>query len=113
MKTVQTPDGPIVVLEDDNLQIRDAQTFLEIMYSAGGDTLVIRKENLDPSFFDLKSRLAGEILQKVSNYRVRLIIIGDFSGISSKSLHDFISESNRSGRVVFADTLDHAIALLK
>ena len=39
--------------------------------------------------------MAGEILQKFSNYRVRLAIVGDFTPYSSKSIKDFIYESNK------------------
>ncbi len=43
-------------------------------------------------FFDLSTRLAGEILQKFINYHVKIAIIGDFSIYTSKSLKDFIYE---------------------
>jgi hypothetical protein len=45
--------------------------------------------------------------------RKRLIIIGDFDNITSKSLCDFIYESNRHGPVICAGNLDLAIGLLK
>ena len=43
--------------------------------------------------------IAGEILQKFSNYRVRLAIVGDFTKFTSNSLHEFIYESNK-GRFI-------------
>lgn len=93
--------------------IKDTSTFLSVIIAPGTDIVAIYKEHLDPEFFNLKSRLAGELLQKVSNYRMRLIILGDFSEIGSKSLADFIFESNQTGHVVFADTLEEGIRLLK
>jgi hypothetical protein len=59
--------------------------------------MIIHDKSLHPDFFDLKTKVAGEILQKFSNYRMRLAIVGDFSGFKSKSLRDFIRESNRTG----------------
>ncbi|WP_083996437.1 DUF4180 domain-containing protein [Desulfosporosinus acididurans] len=56
-------------------------------------------------FFDLKTKLAGEILQKFVNYHVRIAIVGDFSGYKSKSLKDFIYESN-NGKDVFFDLIE-------
>lgn len=53
------------------------------------------------------------MLQKVSNYRMRLIILGDFTNVESRALQDFIRESNRQGQVIFTATLDEAIAKLK
>ena len=48
----------------------------------------------------MKTRLAGEILQKFINYRMKLAIVGDFSMYSSKSLQEFIYESNK-GKAIF------------
>lgn len=62
--------------------------------------------------FSLKTRLAGNILQKFSNYRVHLAIIGDYSEIKSKSLKDFIYESNKSKRVLFVCDIQSALNLL-
>jgi hypothetical protein len=113
MEEINTAKGKISILNDKNVLINDAYTFLEIIYTASSETLLISKENLTESFFELKTGIAGEILQKVSNYKVRLIIIGDFNNIRSKSLNDFIYESNKMGRVIFTDELNKAIELLK
>jgi len=62
----------------------------------------------------LKTGLAGEILQKFSNYYVELAIVGDFSKYSSKNLQDFIYESNKVGRINFVSSVEEAKeALLK
>lgn len=63
--------------------------------------IISKKEQFHSDFFDLSSKLAGDILQKISNYNMRLIVTGDFSNITSKSLRDFIYESNYMKRVVF------------
>jgi len=63
---------------------------------------------INPDFFDLKTGFAGEILQKFSNYKVKLAIIGDFSSFTSKSLRDFILESNKHGHINFVSTIDEA-----
>ena len=63
-------------------------------------------------FFDLKSGIAGEILQKFSNYRIRLAIVGDFSKYTNKSLKDFIYESNKGGQINFVDSQLDAINVL-
>lgn len=56
--------------------------------------------------------MAGEILQKFSNYRMPLAIIGDFSGLDSKSLKDFIRESNKNKHVSFVGSFDEAMSVL-
>lgn len=113
MEIIETNKGRISVLNDNKVQISNAEIFLDIISSSSSDTLVISKENLTESFFDLKTGIAGEILQKVSNYKTRLIVLGDFNQHKSKSLNDFILESNKMGRVVFTDDINKAIDLLR
>lgn len=92
--------------------ITNEQQFLEVVMNLPADRIVIRKANLDEVFFDLRSGLAGAILQKVANYRLKLGIVGDYSGYESKSLRDFIYESNKVNTVVFVSTLDEALQRL-
>ena len=70
-------------------------------YELNCERLAVAKEAFAEAFFVLSSGLAGEILQKFVNYRVRLAIFGDFSGYTSKPLRDFIRESNRGNSVFF------------
>jgi hypothetical protein len=87
--------------------------FLDLMGNCAADTIVLEREHFDPRFFELRSGLAGEILQKVSNYRKRLVVLGDFSAEKSRALRDFIYESNKTGQVVFAADLAAAERLLR
>lgn len=72
--------------------------------------LLLHKRNIAEPFFDLKTRLAGEVLQKFSTYGFRLTIVGDFSGYTSRSLRDFIRESNAAGRINFIGSVEEALA---
>lgn len=74
-----------------------------------GDRIAISKELVFDDFFVLSSGLAGEILQKYVNYQMKLAIYGDFSGYTSKPLHDFIYESNKGRDFFFAGTREEAI----
>ncbi|MCI1113670.1 DUF4180 domain-containing protein, partial [Stenotrophomonas maltophilia] len=56
--------------------------------------------------------LAGEILQKFINYRVKIAVVGDFSVYSSQSLKDFIYESNKGNDIFFLPTEQQAIEKL-
>lgn len=97
--------------------IADAQTALDLIatvrHGYGCTKLVVAKEDIAEDFFDLKTRLAGEILQKFVNYGVQIAIVGDFSGYTSKSLRDFIYESNKGSAVVFVKTEAEAAEKLK
>jgi hypothetical protein len=98
---------------DQSVPVRTAGDLLDLMANSPSATLAIHQESLHPDFFDLKTGLAGEMLQKISNYRRRLIIIGDYANIASKSLRDFIYESNKTGKVIFSEDLEKAARLLK
>jgi len=106
----------IAELTDENFVICQAQDILDIfgnLMFAGCDRLIIHEKSLHTDFFNLKTRLAGEVLQKFSNYRVKLAIVGDFAKYNSKSLQDFITESNKSNTVFFIDTIDTAVNKLE
>jgi len=102
------------VLTDD-LVLRTPQDGLDLLgslYYQGFDGIILHKKNITPDFFDLKNGIAGEVLQKFSNYRVPLVVIGDFSQYTSKSMKDFIYESNNGRQVSFLPTLESALQRL-
>jgi hypothetical protein len=99
----------------DNLIIQNNEDGLDLlgnMYYQGFDRFIIHEKNITPAFFDLKNGMAGEILQKFSNYRVRLAIVGDFSAYTGKSITDFIYESNQGKQVNFLKSLEEALERL-
>jgi hypothetical protein len=99
-------EGLLINVSEDGLDL------LGNLYYQGFDKIIIHEKNITLDFFDLKNGMAGELLQKFSNYRVQLAIVGDFSKYTSKSLKDFIYESNKGRQVNFvADQLE-AISFL-
>ncbi|GEN69869.1 MULTISPECIES: DUF4180 domain-containing protein [Chryseobacterium] len=99
------------VISDDML-IQSAQDGLDLMgniYYQGFDKIVLYEKNITPEFFDLKTKIAGEILQKFSNYRIGLAIVGDFSQYQSQSMKDFIFESNKTKHINFVVMLEEAL----
>ena len=105
----------IAEVKSAGIVIGQTQDALDLMANAdylGARKIMIREEHLDPAFFDLKTGMAGEILQKFTNYRVQLAIIGDFSKYPGKSIRDFIFENNRYGRINFVSSREEAIKKL-
>ena len=103
---------PVAELTDQHIVLSDVSDFLDLMGNAGYqgvERILIHKTNLEPAFFDLKTGIAGEILQKFSTYNHKLAILGDFTNVESKSLRDFIRESNRTGRILFVDNREEAL----
>ena len=106
---------PIAEVEQDEYRIANVQDSLDLIANAdyqGARAVVIDAQHIVPEFFDLRTRLAGDVLQKVSNYRMRLAITGDWSEVTSNSLAAFIRECNRGNTVYFASDLDAALDAL-
>ena len=102
------------VISDDIIIHKNEDGFdlLGNLYYQGFDKVIIHEKNITPDFFDLKNKMAGEILQKFSNYRVRLAIVGDFSKYAKKSLKEFIYESNKGKQVNFVSSVTEALNVL-
>ena len=93
--------------------VRTVQDAIDLIANAdyqGARSVLIHAEQLTPEFFDLRSGLAGEILQKCANYRFKLAIVGDFSLYDSKALQAFIIECNRGRHIYFVPNRESAIA---
>jgi hypothetical protein len=81
----------------------DATQLLGDLYYQGFDKIILEEKHICPDFFDLKTKLAGEILQKFSNFKMKLAIVGDWGKYESKSLQDFIFESNKGTLINFIE----------
>lgn len=114
--TVMNKNGFAIAVIDPDVRIGNPQDLLDLfvlaLYEYGSDRLIVYKETLGEDFFKLRTGVAGELLQKCSNFRMRLAIVGDFSEYTSKSLGDFIYESNQGNLVYFANDLDSAAEVL-
>ena len=102
----------IVTLKENGVVVNNAQEFLDLIMTLPSDRILLYKENIGQSFFDLRTGLAGEILQKAVNNSRSLGIVGDYSFYESRSLRDFVGENNQGNNIVFVDSLDEALRRL-
>jgi len=114
--TVKSEQGK-AYLESNSSQpfIKTTQDFLDLgvlAYTAGTNLYILKDVNFAPEFYDLGSGLAGEILQKCSNYHIRLAIVGQFAMVTSKKFRELMLESNRGMQVRFTGDLMDALAWL-
>ena len=111
-----TERGTAVEIKAEEIVIQSEQDALDIManisYLHDSGIIIVNHQNMCEDFFDLSSGLAGGILQKFSNYRVRLFVVGDFYGFGSRSLNEFILESNKGRLVNFVADTSKAIEIL-
>lgn len=101
-------DGPPVATEQDALDQLIGGAFYRT------DIVAVPVERLDVLFFDLRSGLAGAIMQKFVNYRVRLVVVGDLAQHLrvSSALRDLVRESNEGRHIWFLPDLDALAARL-
>ena len=102
----------ILQIISDKIEISNLQDTLDLIANAHYleiDNILINEEQLNPKFFDLSCGLAGDILQKLANYRMKIAIVGNFQKYKSKSLEALILECNRKGQVFFMPDIETAI----
>ncbi len=82
---------------------RDAADLINTAWEHRDALIVLPVERLGDDFFRLRTRIAGEIIQKFVTYGLRVAIVGDISRYvaESSALRDFVYESNRGDQVWF------------
>ena len=96
----------------DSIVISNLQDAVDVLGNTNyleASKIILYKHQLSSDFFDLKTRLAGDILQKFSNYQMLLAIVGDFGEFKSKNFKDFVYECNKTGQILFLNSIDKAI----
>lgn len=106
---------PVALPEEMPNPVSSTQEMLDLMADAhyrGARKLMLRSDQLHEDFYNLKTGLAGEILQKFSNYYMQLAVVGDFSAYQNKSFRNFMRECNRYRQMFFVENTDEAIKYL-
>jgi hypothetical protein len=83
----------------------DASDLVGSAWSHNAQMIAVPVTRLDPEFFRLRSGIAGEITQKLVNYRLRLAVVGDITKQvkASGALRDYVWESSLGEQVWFVD----------
>lgn len=115
-KIIEVDNFKIAVISDKEPIITSSQAMLDLIatvdYYDSASFIVIYKSAIIEDFFDLSTNIAGDILQKVVNYKKKIAIVGDFSAYESKALKDFIYECNNGNSIFWASTEDEAIKMI-
>ncbi|MBO8185413.1 DUF4180 domain-containing protein [Streptomyces spirodelae] len=95
-------DGETIGSESDALDVIGNTSY------QGAEWAVIPASRLDEAFFQLRTRLAGDVVQKFVQYGLRLAVVGDISRHleGSSSLRDFVRECNRGRQTWFLTDLE-------
>ncbi|MFH8792906.1 DUF4180 domain-containing protein [Streptomyces sp. NPDC017941] len=107
MTTLREIHGtPVLLCAADGEPIAREQDALDLIGDAGyqgARWVAVPAERFDEAFFALRTRVAGDIVQKFVNYRMGLVVLGDISRHTARSpaLRDFVRECNRGGQTWF------------
>jgi|ERR1700678_447201 hypothetical protein len=92
-------------------ELRTGNDAVDLMSAAAEQRaafIAIPVERLGDDFFELRTGIAGELVQKFAMYGTRVVIIGEISQriATSKSLAAFLAESNRGQDLWFVRSLE-------
>lgn len=116
IRTIEKNGVLVALVTSSEKLISDVKTALNLMlsvqYETGSRCIVLDKQVIDDDFFRLGTNMAGEILQRFINYKIKMAVYGDFTVYTSKPLKDFIYESNKGNDFFFVQTEDEAVDML-
>jgi hypothetical protein len=73
---------------------KDAVELVGLCIENNATRILLHSDNLPAAFFDLKSGLAGMILQKLANYQMKAAVVLPMNP-SKGRFGDFVAETNR------------------
>ncbi|WP_428955721.1 DUF4180 domain-containing protein [Streptomyces sp. cg35] len=102
---------PVFVCSPDGPPLDGERAALDLIGDAGyrgAAWVAVPAERCGADFFRLRTRLAGDIVQKFATYRTGLAILGDIGTrtAASTALRDFVRESNRGRQLWFLPDTD-------
>jgi hypothetical protein len=91
----------------------DAGELISRSFESGTDALLLDESALPASFFDLSSGVAGDLLQKIANYGLRLAVVVPDRSVHSARFQELAREADRGGPCRFFATRREAIDWLE
>jgi len=91
----------------------DPTAIITSCIETGAQALLLDEGALPSQFFDLSSGLAGELLHKLSIYRMRMAAVVPDSSTYSANFQAFIREANRGLQFRFFPSRQEAVTWLR
>ena len=115
MRTQLHPDALAPTLEciGSVAELNDALAIVAASYELNATRLLLRDKQLPAEFFDLKTRFAGEFIQKLVNYRIAVACVFDDSASVGERFREYIEEAKRGRRFRSFDNESAAVAWLE
>jgi len=87
---------------------KDATDIVGEAWAQKAQMVALSADWLGDEFFALSTGVAGAVVQKLQDYRIRVAVVGDCSRYlaASKALRDWVGECNRGRQVWFVASLE-------
>lgn len=89
--------------------VDDALDLIAACMEHDSDQLLLESRVFSASFFDLRTRIAGEFLQKLQNYRIRTAGVFPPNPDYSERFNEFLVEARRGPMFRVFSTRDEAL----
>jgi PadR family transcriptional regulator AphA len=107
VRFVECTGGSIIVSKE-----KDAMDLLSACASNQCRRILLHSDSLSSEFFDLKTGLAGSVLQKFINYKIRAAAIIPVETIGNGRFFEMVAESNRGSDFRVFQDRDKAVEWL-
>lgn len=92
----------------------DVNRILEACWGENVQAALLYAPNMSPGFFDLSTREAGEVLQKLRNYHIRLALVClPSETVFSSRFHELLADEAAGNAFAVFETRAAAIEWLK
>jgi hypothetical protein len=92
--------------------VSDAVDLIAICAGQGTNRLILDSSVLPPTFFELQTRFAGELLQKLQNYRLRTAVIISPEADYGERFNEYLREAKHARFCRFFTSPEEALAWL-
>jgi len=98
----------ILIAAENGISIRSREDINDAVGASLGRRLILSEHDLGPGFFNLQTGLAGELIQKFVNYRVRVAIVLPAPEAYGDRFSELAYEHATHPTVRFVRTIDEA-----
>lgn len=81
---------------------------LSMCYYHNASLILLDQDNLSDEFFNLRSGLAGEAMQKFANYKVQVAVLLPPDAVHNERFRELMYEMNQSNHFRFYDNREEA-----
>src|SRR5512138_1211866 len=97
-RLVETQTKPYIECLEDGWQVKSESDALDLVAACGeyrANRLLLHPENFPPDFFQLRTGLAGAVLLKLSNYRIKVAAVLTPDQVGEGRFQEMALEANR------------------